>query len=282
MKDWLQMATARLHDYGMVESARLDAELLACKVSGLGRTGLFAHPETSLSLSQTEQLNRLLERRCQGEPVAYLTGKRAFWSFELDVSPGALIPRPETELLVETALSLVRHSPAGPIVDLGTGTGAIAIALALEIPDRSIIAVERSAAAAQIAAQNCRQHTPDGVTLLRADWLSGFAGNSLAMAVTNPPYLAEHDPHLQSLSCEPVEALVSGPEGMDDLQRIARDFVRTGKPGAPLLLEHGFDQGARVRSTLHSCGYREIDTVVDLEQRERVSYGFLPETRPLS
>lgn len=261
----------------MMESARLDAELLACKVSGLRRTGLFAHPETRLSPTQTAELNRLLERRCQGEPVAYLTGKRAFWSVELDVAPGVLIPRPETELLVETALSLVRHSPAGPIVDLGTGTGAIAIALALEIPQRSIIAVERSAIAAQIAARNCQQHAAEGVSLLRADWLSGFASSSLAMALANPPYLAEHDPHLHSLSFEPVEALVSGPQGMDDLQRIARDFIRTGKPGAPLLLEHGFEQGAGVRDTLHSYGYSGIETVLDLEQRERVSYGFLPD-----
>ena len=194
----------------------------------------------------------------------------------MNVSPSVLIPRPDTELLVETALAHMPEVPGGAVADLGTGCGAIAIALALEIPTRHIIAIERSAAALKVAAGNIKKHATDNVSLVMTSWLMALRDSSLAMAVANPPYLRDDDEHLPSLSYEPAQALVSGADGLQDITSIVTQFKRAGVSGAPLLLEHGHQQGALVRELLRSHGYININTSLDLAGLERISYGFLP------
>lgn len=247
-------------------------------MTGLSRTALFAHPETALSREIIGQLDALLERRCQGEPIAYITGLREFWSLEMNVSPSVLIPRPDTELLVETALAHLSGIPVGAVADLGTGCGAIAIALALELPERHIIAIERSAAALHVAAGNLKKHAAGNVSLLMASWLMALRESSLAMAVANPPYLQDDDNHLASLSYEPAQALISGADGLQDITDIVTQFKRTGMPGALLLLEHGHLQGAMVRELLRLHGYNSINTSLDLAGLERVSHATLPKS----
>lgn len=222
------------------------------------------------------RLDDLLSRRTQGEPIAYLTGKREFWSMMLNVAPGVLVPRPDSELLVEVALQHQSSIPDGPVADLGTGTGAIAIALATELPERNVVAVERQLTAIDIAKSNIHQFARNNIDLIQANWLGALADHSLAMIVANPPYLAMNDPHLSSLAHEPRDALVSGPQGLDDLSLIVEQSTRVAKPGAIVILEHGFEQGDAVRSLLHTWGFISIDTQQDLAGLDRVSSGYRP------
>lgn len=248
--------------------------MLLCHVTNVSRTTLFAYPERLLEPPSEQQLNALLQRRLQGEPLAYLTGSREFWSLPLRVGPGVLVPRPDTELLVERAIDLASVIPAGPIVELGTGSGAIAIALSQELPDRDIIAIERHRPALDVACGNIRsQHSR--VQLVQANWLDALAPACAAMIVSNPPYLAQNDQHLPSLQHEPRSALVSGETGLEDLQHIAIAARRVAMPGSVLLLEHGCLQGASVRSILADQGYQRISTDRDLAGLERITSGYL-------
>lgn len=247
---------------------------------GVSRTQLFAFPETVLEPALHDAMNTALQRRLTSEPIAYITGVNEFWSKELVVSSSTLDPRADTEVLVEKAIEMGRLTaeqtlPDGVVLDLGTGTGAIAIAVADELPERQVIAIERSPQALQVARQNVINHDCSNVDLLCGSWLDAIADDSVAMVLANPPYLASNDPHLAQLQHEPLAALVSGLTGLEDLEHIICDTVRAGKSGAALLLEHGYEQGAAVRQLLTLHGYKDVTTCLDLAGLERVSFGFV-------
>ena len=270
----------QLRDSACTDSAELDAQLLAAHVLGVSRSCLFAFPENVLAPATHTAMDSALERRIAGEPIAYITGMNEFWSKELLVNASTLDPRADTEVLVEKAIEIGRPDygqtlPDGVVLDLGTGTGAIAIAVAGELPERQVVAIERSPQALQVAAQNVNKHVCNNVDLLCGSWLDAIADNSVAMVLANPPYLASDDPHLAQLQHEPQEALVSGQTGLEDLEHIIVDTVRAGKKGAVLLLEHGCDQGDAVRQLLARHGYRGVTTSLDLAGLERVSLGYV-------
>jgi len=262
------------------ESPELDAQLLAMHVLDVSRSHLFAFPEKPISLAMQSAMDIALQRRIAGEPIAYITGVNEFWSKELKVNAFTLDPRADTEVLVDKTIEIVTHSgahalPDGWILDLGTGTGAIAIAVADELPERQVLAIERSPQALNVARENVVTLNCSNVDLLCGCWLNAIADDSVAMVLANPPYLANNDPHLPNLKFEPVEALVSGQTGLEDLERIICDTVRAGKNGAALLLEHGCEQGAAVRQLLTHHGYHGIATFTDLAGLERVSLGYV-------
>lgn len=248
--------------------------MLATFVTGHSKIRLFAHPETQLDKAHKATLNELLNRRLNGEPLAYLTGVREFWSMPLIVAPGVLVPRPDTETLIEKAIELIPGTPDGNIVELGTGSGAIAIALANEIPSRSVIAIERSAAALRIAAVNIERCAQQAVHLVHSSWLDSIGADSAAAIISNPPYLPADDPHLPDLTFEPQAALVSGESGLDDIEHIIKDARRAGKEGCLVMLEHGCEQGLAVRTMMTKYGYIDVNTSRDLAGLERISYGY--------
>ena len=261
------------------DSARLDADLLAAVVTGRSRTQLFAHPDALLEAAHRAQLDALLQRRLAGEPLAYLTGTREFWSLPLQVAPGVLVPRPDSETLVEKAIELEASLPDGFVLDLGTGTAAIAIALANELPTRTVIAIEKSQSALPIALSNIQQLARNPVHLLQANWLDAIDDASAAMIIANPPYLAEDDPHLPELRHEPKSALVSGQSGLEDLAQIIEDATRVGIAGSVVIVEHGCDQGSAVRELMSDHHYQAITTGFDLAGRDRISYGYLMDNK---
>lgn len=255
------------------ETPRLDAELLLCQVLGVSRSYLYTWPERQVGASRREEYEKLLARRCRGEPVAHLLGRREFWSLNLKVSPATLIPRPETELLVETTLDIVTSATAR-VLDLGTGTGAIALALAKERPAWSITAVDRIAEAVDLAKDNALNNQITNVTVLQSDWFAQLDSRQPFDAiVSNPPYIAPDDQHLQEgdVRYEPGSALVSDKSGMADIERIVRQAVDYLVTGGWLLLEHGYQQGNIVRELLSESGYTSVRTVNDLSGQERVT-----------
>jgi len=271
LADWLGWATGALQSAS--DSARLDAEILLCELLRCNRAGLVIRADEVLTTELALRYAALIERRQQGEPVAYLTGRREFWSLELHVSPAVLIPRPDTELLVEWALERLRGVSAPLLADLGTGSGAIALALASERPDARVVAVDLSADALAQAAHNARLLGLERVDFRLGDWLVPLAGERFDLIVSNPPYVAEQDPHLRDLRFEPRRALTAGADGLSDLRRIAADALGYLKPGGALLLEHGAEQGAAVRALLHQQGYGAIETRRDLAGLERATLG---------
>lgn len=258
---------------------RLDLELLLCRAADCPRTLLYARPETELSAPAAAAFEALIERRRRGEPMAYILGEREFWSLNLRVSPATLIPRPETEHLVELALALVAE-PRARALDLGTGSGAIALALASERPAWRVTGVDRSAAALRVAESNRAALALDNVRWRRGDWLAGARGR-YHLIVANPPYVDPGDPQLASgaLRFEPRAALVAGEQGLAALRAIAAAAPAHLLPGGWLLLEHGADQGAAVRA-LCAAALEEVRSWRDLAGRERVSGGRLPATSP--
>ncbi|HEY1991771.1 MAG TPA: peptide chain release factor N(5)-glutamine methyltransferase [Gammaproteobacteria bacterium] len=272
LADALRAAAARLTDS---DSPRLDAELLLAHALGQDRGYLRAHPEAALAPAQAAEFERLLTARARGEPIAYLTGRREFWSLELRVTPATLIPRPETELLVEQTLALVPPDVAVEILDLGTGSGAIALAVARERPRCRVTAVDVSAAALAIAQDNARSLNITNVEFLLGDWFTPLAGRRFQAIVANPPYVGASDPHLQEgdLRFEPARALSSGEDGLRDIRRIVGDAPRHLLEGGHLLLEHGHAQGAAVRTLLQAAGFAQARSIRDLGGHERVSAG---------
>ena len=255
-----------------------EAELLMAHVLGRSRSWLYAHGDEELAGDAAQRFMALIERRRAGEPVAYLIGQRGFWGFDLQVSPATLIPRAETELLVELALQRIPADYAARIADLGTGSGAVALALALERPSARVIATDASAAALEVATANARSLCLDNVCFRQGDWLAPLAGERFDLIASNPPYIADTDVHLEQgdLRFEPRSALASGGDGLDDIRSILRGAPGLLLPGGWLLLEHGLDQGEAVRGLLSSAGLVEVETVRDLEQRDRVSIGRAP------
>ncbi|MEW5835884.1 MAG: peptide chain release factor N(5)-glutamine methyltransferase [Pseudomonadota bacterium] len=257
---------------------RVDAEVLLQHVLRRPPSWLIAHADDVLSLADEQAFAELVRRRLVGEPVAYITGRRGFWSLELEVTPATLIPRPETELLVELALARLPEDRAATVVDLGTGSGAIALAIGTERPQARVIAVDASADALEVARRNARRLCIPNVGFVEGDWLAPLAGLRFDLIVSNPPYIEADDPHLSQgdLRFEPASALASGSDGLDDIRRIvagARDVLG---PGGWLLFEHGWNQGDTCRALLEAAGYRDVFTEQDLEQRDRVSGGRRP------
>lgn len=257
---------------------RVDAEALLQHVLRRPASWLVAHSDDVLSLADEQAFAALVQRRLAGEPVAYITGRRGFWSLELEVTPATLIPRPETELLVELALARLPEDRAASVADLGTGSGAIALAIGTERPQARIIAVDASADALEVARRNARRLCIPNVGFVEGDWLAPLAGLRFDLIVSNPPYIEAGDPHLAQgdLRFEPTGALASGADGLEDIRRIVVDAHDALVPGGWLLFEHGWNQGEACRALLEAAGYREVFTAQDLEQRDRVSGGRRP------
>ncbi|MDE2406676.1 MAG: peptide chain release factor N(5)-glutamine methyltransferase [Xanthomonadaceae bacterium] len=257
----------------------IDAEWLLLHVLGKPRSWLFAHADDALTDTQAARFDALLVRREAGEPVAYITGSRGFWTLELAVSPATLIPRPETELLVEQALERLPAGRALRIADLGTGSGAIALALAKERPQAQVVATDASPEALAIAQHNALHNHIGNVEFHLGSWLQALPGDAFDLITSNPPYIADGDPHLDQgdLRFEPAMALSCGPDGLNAIRTIVRDAPAHLRPGGWLLLEHGLDQGGAVRALLESAAYVDIATVQDLEQRDRVTLGRIPQ-----
>jgi release factor glutamine methyltransferase len=254
---------------------RIDAEYLLAHVLERPRAWLYAHADDELAPVHRDAFRNLQVRRKAGEPVAYLTGLRGFWSLELRVTSDTLIPRPETELLVETALALLHPERTATVLDLGTGSGAVALAIAVERPLAQVTAVERSPAALAVAKDNAQRLKLERVNFETGNWYEGFGGHRFDVIVSNPPYIEDGDTHLDhgDLRYEPRTALVSGLDGLDDIRQIIVQAPGYLLPGGWLLLEHGWQQGAAVRGLLEGAGFREIMTELDLEGRDRVSLG---------
>lgn len=265
------LSRARRRLEGGSETPVLDAEILLAHVLGLPRAALRTHAERVVAADEVAHFETLVERRRAGEPVAYLTGRRDFWTLELAVGPAVLVPRPETECLVEAALECLRTTSAPAVLDLGTGSGAIALALAAERPDAAVSAVEASAAALAIARANAASAGIANVSFLQGDWFAPVADRRFDCIVANPPYLAESDPHLAGLGHEPRGALVAGPTGLEALADIVKSAGGHLRPGGWLLLEHGAGQGAAVRSLCAAAGLLDPRTLADLAGLDRVT-----------
>ncbi|MGD2117835.1 MAG: peptide chain release factor N(5)-glutamine methyltransferase [Chromatiales bacterium] len=256
---------------------RLEAALLLGHVLDKGRTWLIAWPDKTLTDDQIEIFQQLLQRRCHGEPISHITGTREFWGLSLEVTEQTLIPRPETELMVETVLQRFADHKEMHVLDLGTGSGAIAAALASERPDWCLLATDRSSAALEVASRNfSRLGLP--VATQKSDWFKQIQPQQFDLIVSNPPYIESADPHLGrgDLRFEPLEALAAGPEGLDDLQQIIADARAYLRDNAALLVEHGYQQGNKVRRLFQEQAYYGIETLSDYASHERITLGFRP------
>ena len=272
--DLLRSAAKALGDDGTVEAAMLLGHVLARP-----RSWLMAFGEFAVEDAQRATFDALLARRVAGEPMAYLVGRRAFWAFDLAVGPATLIPRADTERLVELALERLGPDAQGPALDLGTGSGAIALALAYERPMLAVIAVERSAAAAGMARANAAALGLSGrVRVVEGSWFVPLAGQRFALIASNPPYIEDADPHLDEgdLRFEPRDALASGADGLDDLRAIVAAAPAHLFAGGWLLVEHGWRQGTAVLALFKAAGFSDAQTAQDLEGRDRVTLGRLP------
>ncbi|KTC96309.1 peptide chain release factor N(5)-glutamine methyltransferase [Legionella feeleii] len=257
-------------------SARLDAEILLAYVLLKTRTYLYTYPDANLTQAQWQTYQRLVDQRSEGVPVAYLTGTREFWSLPLKVCEDTLIPRPETELLVELTLAQLADKPQAEILDLGTGSGAIALAFASECPDWQITACDFSQGALQTAEENAARLGLTNVCFCHSDWFEKISTQQHFDAiVSNPPYIAAHDPHLAEgdVRFEPSLALVSGEDGLTAIKHIIKHSIARLKPGGLLLLEHGFDQKFAVMSMLNEYGYLQVQCWQDWQGNDRVSGG---------
>lgn len=253
----------------------LDAQVLLCHSLSKPHSHLRAWPEKQLTRAEHSHFQRLFEQRKQGFPIAYIIGCREFWSRDFKVNPSVLIPRPDTELLVEISLRLMVNKTKPRLIELGTGAGIIAITLAAERPDLAIIATDKSQEALELAQENAQFHNTNSIQFMRSNWFAEVAQSTFDLVVSNPPYIAPNDPHLLlgDLRFEPTTALVSAKQGLQDIGIIcqqARTYLRTG---ASLLIEHGFDQQTPVKSLFSAAGYTNINVFTDLAGHPRVTTG---------
>ncbi|OGS91522.1 MAG: protein-(glutamine-N5) methyltransferase, release factor-specific [Gallionellales bacterium GWA2_60_18] len=278
-------------------SARIEAQMLLQRVLGVNRAYLLAHPEQVLDEAQAATCRALLQRRLAGEPLAYILGEREFHGLNFRVTPATLIPRPDTELLVELALQRIPSPPAGfaplatlspqageggrqagrgfRVLDLGTGSGAIALAIAHARPDAEVTAADAVIEALEVARDNARQLNIANARFVQSDWFAALADERFDLIVSNPPYIADGDAHLAQgdLRFEPHTALASGADGLDDIRRIVAQAQEHLDPGGWLLLEHGYDQAAQVRELMSQAGFAEVFSACDLAGIERVTGG---------
>lgn len=253
--------------------ARIEIQALLQHVLGQNRAWLLAHDDETPSEDRQTAYQALLQRRLCGEPLAYILGEREFYGLNFFVTPATLIPRPETELLVESALE---HLPQhGCVLDLGTGSGAIALAIAHTRPEVQVTAVDVSSEALVVAEQNAQRLGVRNVEFIHGDWFEPLAEQRFDLIVSNPPYIEDDDPHLQQggLPHEPLSALAAGTDGLDDIRRIVAQSPLHLRPGGWLLLEHGYDQAAQVRELLRQVGLNEVFSACDLAGIERISGG---------
>lgn len=270
------------------DEARVDAQILLQHALGASRAWLIAHGDQALGSEEVARFDILLQRRLHGEPVAYILGSREFYGLEFAVAPGVLIPRPDTETLVDATLRLIPEPPPSPrpspasgrgsplrILDLGTGSGAIAIAIAVHRPTAAVTAVDQSEAALAIARKNAEKLCATNLRLIQGDWFSALKDERFDVIVSNPPYIAHADPHLSQgdLRFEPASALASGADGLDDIRRIVAETPAHLERGGWLLLEHGYDQAERVAGLLKEAGFTEIGHATDLAGIQRVTLG---------
>ena len=258
-------------------SARLDTELLLIHILQQPRSFLHAHPEFILTHEQYQHWQQLSQRRQQGEPIAYLLKTRGFWSLELQISPLVLIPRPETEQLVELVLQHYQQQSQVRLLDLGTGSGAIALALASERPDWEITATDNSLSALDIAKKNAQHLGIQSVQFMPSHWFQALTGQRFDIIVSNPPYLARHDPHLQQgdLRFEPQAALIAGETGLEAIEHIIHHSSHYLTPSGRLYLEHGYQQASSVRGIFHQYHFQMIKTFQDYSKLDRVTQGSL-------
>ncbi|WP_105601233.1 peptide chain release factor N(5)-glutamine methyltransferase [Cronobacter sakazakii] len=276
-QQWLKQAIDRLT---ASESPRRDAEILLAFVTGRTRTFILAFGETALTDDELTRLDALLARRAAGEPVAYLIGQREFWSLPLEVSPATLIPRPDTECLVEQALARLPATPCR-ILDLGTGTGAIALALASERPDCHVTALDVIPEAVALAKRNAQRLGIDNVTILQSHWFSALTDARFSLIVSNPPYIDGDDPHLSQgdVRFEPKSALVADDAGLADLETLVTEARRFLEDNGWLMLEHGWQQGEAVRELFTRAGYQGVETCRDYGGNERLTLGHYRDTQ---
>ncbi|WP_426320305.1 peptide chain release factor N(5)-glutamine methyltransferase [Pseudoduganella sp. R-43] len=253
----------------------VDQRILVCHALGISRTALITQSDRVLNVEEAGRVATLLQRRHDGEPVAYIIGQREFFGLDFETTPAVLIPRPDTELLVE--LALVRLPPRGKVLDMGTGSGAIAVAVAHSRPDASVTALDVSQEALAVAARNAQRNNA-AVRFLHSDWYDAVQGEQFDLIVSNPPYIADGDRHLSEgdLRFEPSGALTDFADGLSALRTIISGAPARLAPGSWLLMEHGYDQAAAVRALLLSSGYTDVQSWQDLAGIERVSGGRRP------
>ncbi len=269
-----QQLEAARHRLAGHPAAQLEAEILLAHALESPRSFLYANPDLELPRKRRNAFGRLVRRRARGEPIAYITGEREFWSLPLRVTPDVLIPRPETELLVESALELIPPDAHWHVADLGTGSGAVALALASERRLCEVHATETSRAALDLAGDNAGQLGLATVVFHRGSWCEPLQGR-FELIASNPPYVAEDDPHLRKGDCrfEPRQALTPGKDALAAIRLIAGQAPSKLAPGGWLLLEHGPEQGGAVRGILEDAGFTRIESRTDLLRHERVTLG---------
>lgn len=274
---------ARLRLAAVSDSAARDAEILLLQVLGKSASWLYAHDDELADAAQIMRFDALLERRERGEPIAHLIGRRGFWTLDLVVNEHTLIPRPETELLVEFALEKLPAGAALPVLDLGTGSGAIALAVKIERPAAQVTAVDASRPALMVARQNASRLAL-AVEFREGNWFTPLGAERFALVLANPPYIAEGDVHLDEgdVRFEPRSALVAGADGLDDIRQIVAAAPAHLVPGGWLALEHGFDQAPAVRALLEAAGFAEVNSRVDLGGHERITFGCFHEQPALT
>ena len=259
------------------DSARLDAEILLKYASGLSNTQLIVRDTEPLDDQTVRRVDTLVEARRKGSPIAYLTGQREFYTLNLKIDQHVLIPRPETELLVDTALKVIHSNQVLQVLDLGTGSGAIALAIAANAKNVQILATDIDKSAIRLANQNARIQKIPNVQFLSGDWFIPLAGKQFELIVSNPPYIDRDDPHLKQgdVKSEPPHALVAADHGLADIRKIIAQAPIHLEPSGSIALEHGYNQGQAVRNLLDSNGFTGIETLKDLNQLDRVTLGTL-------
>lgn len=267
----LQQAHANLPQ---TQDPKREAEYLLCAALNCDRAYLYTWPEKPLSIHAADTYQRYVDQRQRGKPLAYITERQAFWTLDLYVNEHVLIPRPETELLVENTLKLLMSQPNSQVADLGTGSGAIACALAIERPDWEITATDQSPAALEIAQQNAQRHNLTQINFVSGNWFAPLHGQRFDAIISNPPYIYAQDPHLQreGLPYEPDSALVSAESGLQDLRVLIENAPKHLKPGGYLLLEHGYNQAPAVQALFAQENYDHIETLYDLNHTPRVTW----------
>jgi len=277
IRDIVQTDAAQLSATLALEaaSARIEVQCLLQQTLKVARSYLLAHPEQILSPMQFDEYVAMLQRRLQGEPIAYILEEREFFGLNLKVSPATLIPRPETELLVELALKLIAEGQPMRVLDLGTGSGAIALSIARARPATTVIATDVSEAALKVARENAEKLGISNVSFVHSDWFSALDGQCFDLVVSNPPYIAKGDAHLAQgdVRFEPLSALVSGADGLDAVRQLTQRTGRFLELGGNLLLEHGYDQAVQVRELLQLNRFEKVFSAKDIAGVERVSGG---------
>ncbi|MCX7098794.1 MAG: peptide chain release factor N(5)-glutamine methyltransferase [Methylococcales bacterium] len=276
IKTQLALAATCLADHS--DTPLLDAEVLLGFVLGKPRTYLRAWCDNPLTEQQLAAFDALLEQRQFGTPIAYLTGTREFWSRDFRVTPDVLIPRPDTELLIELSLALIQKNQAVKLLDLGTGSGIIAVTLAAECPNAFVTATDASKAALSVAQYNAHRHQLTNIEFILSDWFSNIPKTAFDLVISNPPYIADYDEHLQQgdVRFEPSTALIAADHGLSDIKTIADHARGYLKPAGHLLIEHGYNQAPQVQAIFNALAYDKVQSYQDLSGQPRVTYGQKP------